>query len=96
MKDGLIALLRDTFRGDQDEHVDAAMLAVARCEGDLRQTAHMRDFYAELVRQTSPYDDWWRYAQRRQKLHEHEQRHAVLGELLMELYARLDATRSER
>ena len=68
----VLRLFIDTLRGDplikQEQRTDIAMLAIVECQGDINEARVMVQFYTDLVKETDPFDQWWLFARRRQKL----------------------------
>lgn len=98
-KDSAFKLARDILFGDpvtkQEERIEQAMLAVARCHGDIDQCKKMLFFHQEQLHKVDPHEDWWLFAHRRQKVHDYDAQLTALADNLQRLHARFDAIRSK-
>lgn len=90
----VLRLLRDAVFGDPvvkaQERIHAAMVAIAKCKGDLAEARQMVSFYHDRVMGLDPYKSWWEFAAARGKLEEYTIERDALGDLLQQLYQRLN------
>lgn len=74
----MIRRLLALFRPSPRELLDIAIMRAARLKGELKEAGTRVHFYAVLVCDMDPEQDWWRYAELRQKLQDAREDHLVL------------------
>ena len=69
---------RKIFGPDRQAILNAAIARAAQLAGEMEEAAYRRDSYAELVARVNPHEDWWLFAQRRQRLQDAREDHLDL------------------
>ena len=76
--------LRRLFGPSARELLDLAIARAARLKGEVEEAGVRVHFYAVLVCDMDPEQNWWRYAELRQKLEDARQDHCELFKYAIE------------
>lgn len=91
----MIKLLIHAVRGNGalrlQEKVDEAAKTLAARRGESEVSRYMMQFFMDRADNIDPVDDWWGYAQARQKQEDHMQDLRINQRRVEECWARLEA-----
>lgn len=91
----ILQLIRDTVRHsriqNRYEKVEQAIKNKARIISDLEFHRTMSNFYTERVMDINPHEDWWAFAQAKQKQYDHQMDFTIIERKVEEAEAKVVA-----
>jgi len=94
----ILNLIRGMFREKRVRasyaKLEEAMRAKAKFVSELEFHRSMVDFYTSRVQEIDPYNDWWNFADSKQKQYDHQQDLLVYGKRVEEADAKVAARKS--
>lgn len=87
----MLKMLQKTRAGRQKTRVHLSLAKQARWAGEATAAKTLLGFYSQRAEATNPYDDWWAYADARQKQVDYQLEYDILQRKADEAEARVEA-----